>query len=84
MNNIIKCLLLLVFLLFLYSLIGRMPQADDAWLGEHAYWQTKLGYVKSEIYPKHRFWIFHYSGDSDIFLRFYIEVQCQLLALSDK
>ena len=49
MNNIIKCLLLLVILLFLYSLIGRMPQADDAWLGEHAYWQTKLGYVKSEL-----------------------------------
>ncbi len=49
MNIIIKCLLLLVFLLFLYSLIGRMPQVDDAWLGEHAYWQNKLGYVKSEL-----------------------------------
>jgi len=36
-------------LLFAYSLVLRAPHVDDAWLGEHAYWQSKLGYVKSEL-----------------------------------
>ena len=46
---LLKLFLLAVILLFLYSLIGRVPDLDDAWLGEHAYWQYKLGYVKSEL-----------------------------------
>jgi hypothetical protein len=49
MNNIIKYILLMMLLIFIYSLIGRKPHIDDAWLGEHAYWQSKLGYVKSEL-----------------------------------
>ncbi len=36
-------------LLFVYSLFYRIPHIDDAWLGEQVYWQTKLGYVKSEL-----------------------------------
>lgn len=46
---IIKLLLLATVLLFFYSLINRPPDVDDAWLGEHAYWQAKLGFVKSEL-----------------------------------
>jgi hypothetical protein len=33
----------------MYSLIQRPPDIDDAWLGEHAYWQSVLGYVKSDL-----------------------------------
>lgn len=46
---IIKLLLLAVFLLFVYSLIDRIPDIDDAWIGEPAYWQYKLGFAKSEL-----------------------------------
>lgn len=35
--------------LFGYSLYNRPPDADDAWIGEHAYWQAKTGHVKSEL-----------------------------------
>jgi len=47
--HIIKLLLLATILLFLYSLINRPPDDDDAWFGEHAYSQSKLGFVKSEL-----------------------------------
>lgn len=40
---------LLVLSLFIFSLFQRPPDIDDAWLGEHAYWQSKLGYVKSDL-----------------------------------
>jgi hypothetical protein len=46
---IIKVILLISIIIFAYSLINRQPDIDDAWLGEHAYWQAKLGYVKSEL-----------------------------------
>jgi len=46
---IIKILITAFFLLFILSLINRKPNVDDAWLGEHAFWQEKLGYVKSEL-----------------------------------
>ena len=36
-------------ILFIYSLIHRIPDVDDGWLGELAYFQAKLGYVKSEL-----------------------------------
>ena len=36
-------------LLFLYSLFGRIPDIDDAWIGEYAYWFAKDGYVHSEL-----------------------------------
>ena len=36
-------------LLFIYSLIHRIPDVDDAWVGEFAYFQSKLGYAKSEL-----------------------------------
>lgn len=48
-DTLIKITLLFVFALFLYSLIERIPNIDDAWLGEHAFWMSKLGYVKSEL-----------------------------------
>jgi hypothetical protein len=46
---IIKGLLLIIGLLFAYSLVNRFPDIDDAWLGENAYWQSKIGYAKSEL-----------------------------------
>jgi hypothetical protein len=36
-------------LLFISSFIHHPPGVDDAWIGEHAYWMSKLGYVKSEL-----------------------------------
>ncbi|WP_026464113.1 glycosyltransferase family 39 protein [Adhaeribacter aquaticus] len=47
--NYLKVLLAATILLFIYGLIERVPDIDDAWLGEHAYWLAKLGYVKSEL-----------------------------------
>ncbi len=41
--------LVLVGGLYLFSLIDRSPDIDDAWLGELAYWQSQLGYAKSEL-----------------------------------
>jgi hypothetical protein len=38
-----------LILLFIYSLFGRKPDADDAWIGEYAYWFAKDGYVHSEL-----------------------------------
>jgi 4-amino-4-deoxy-L-arabinose transferase-like glycosyltransferase len=35
--------------LFLFSLWQRVPDVDDAWIGEHAYWLAEKGYVKSEL-----------------------------------
>jgi len=45
----VKILLILLCVLFAYSLYERQPHVDDAWLGEHAWYQSKLGYVKSEL-----------------------------------
>jgi hypothetical protein len=42
-------LLIALILLFLYSMIGRMADADDAWIGEYAYWFARDGYVHSEL-----------------------------------
>lgn len=36
-------------LLFIFSFWNHPPGVDDAWIGEHAYWMSKLGYVKSEL-----------------------------------
>ncbi len=46
---LVKVCLLLVAGLFLYSLYARQVDLDDAWLGEHAWYQAKAGYVKSEL-----------------------------------
>ena len=48
-KKLIYILLGSTILLFLYSLWQRIPDADDGWLGEHAYWLAKFGYVKSEL-----------------------------------
>lgn len=48
-NSIIKYISVIIILLFFYSLYHRAPHVDDAWLGEHAYWQSKIGFVKSEL-----------------------------------
>ena len=42
-------LLIAIVALYIYSLWGRVPDIDDAWLGEYAYWLEKLGYVRSEL-----------------------------------
>jgi hypothetical protein len=46
---VVKIVLLLLAGLFLYSLYARQVDIDDAWLGEHAWYQAKDGYVKSEL-----------------------------------
>lgn len=38
-----------ILLIYIISLIGRPQHVDDAWMGEHAYWFAKSGYVKSEL-----------------------------------
>ena len=45
---LIPLIVFLVFL-FIYSLWGRMPDVDDAWIGEYAYWFAKDGHVHSEL-----------------------------------
>ncbi|NTW26573.1 MAG: hypothetical protein HGA37_17885, partial [Lentimicrobium sp.] len=45
----IKILIVLTLLLFAYSLWQRTPDIDDAWIGEHAYWMSQNGFVKSEL-----------------------------------
>ena len=36
--------------LFIASLHDRKMHGDDAWLGEQAYWMSKLGYVRSNLF----------------------------------
>jgi hypothetical protein len=48
-NHIIILLLAIVSLLYIFSLFHRVVDIDDAWDGDFAYWQAKLGYVKSEL-----------------------------------
>lgn len=45
----VKPALFVLFLLYLFSLYNRVPDVDDAWIGEHAYWFSEKGYVKSEL-----------------------------------
>ena len=45
----VKILLVLLCALFVYSLYERQPHIDDAWLGEHAWYQSHSGYVRSEL-----------------------------------
>lgn len=47
--HLVRILFALLVFLFVYSLFGRKLHVDDAWLGEHAWYQSKLGYVKSEL-----------------------------------
>jgi len=47
--TIVKVLILLTSMLFVFSLWQRSPDIDDAWIGEHAYWMAEKGYVKSEL-----------------------------------
>jgi hypothetical protein len=42
-------LLVLLTALYIFSLPGRTPDIDDAWIGEHAYWLAHTGKVKSEL-----------------------------------
>lgn len=48
-NRLIKIALFIIIVLFAYSLWQRVPDIDDAWIGEHAYWLSEKGYVKSEL-----------------------------------
>ncbi len=36
-------------ILYIYSLIHRIADVDDAWVGELAYFQSKLGFARSEL-----------------------------------
>ena len=35
--------------IYIYGLFGRIPDIDDAWIGEYAYWLAKDGYAHSEL-----------------------------------
>lgn len=48
-NSAVAVALFAVCALFVYSLIFRVPHLDDAWISEWAFWQSKLGYAKSEL-----------------------------------
>lgn len=45
----LKPVLFLLFALYLYSLWGRVPDIDDGWIGELAYWLSQDGQVRSEL-----------------------------------
>jgi 4-amino-4-deoxy-L-arabinose transferase-like glycosyltransferase len=47
--RLVKPALFILLLIFIFSLWQRVPDIDDAWIGEHAYWQAENGYVKSEL-----------------------------------
>ncbi len=46
---LLKIILGVIILVYIFSLIGRSPHVDDAWLGEHAYWLAETGQAKSEL-----------------------------------
>lgn len=48
-KNKVWVLVGLLLSVFIYSWWHRVPHIDDAWIGEHAYWLSELGYVKSEL-----------------------------------
>ena len=45
---LIPVLILLCFI-YIYGLWDRIPDIDDAWIGEYAYWLEKDGYAHSEL-----------------------------------
>ncbi|MGE5317548.1 MAG: ArnT family glycosyltransferase [Chloroflexota bacterium] len=47
--KLVKPIIAGIIILFIFSLLYRMPDIDDGWIGEHAYWLSELGYVKSEL-----------------------------------
>lgn len=47
--TLVKLLIVVNLLLYVYSLWQRQPDVDDAWIGEHAYWLVKNGFVKSDL-----------------------------------
>ncbi len=48
-SRLLKPSLFIILLLFIYSIWQRVPDIDDAWIGEHAFWLSEVGYVKSEL-----------------------------------
>ncbi|MFH1118664.1 MAG: hypothetical protein V1775_02490 [Bacteroidota bacterium] len=47
--RLVSILLIIQVVFYIYSLFGRIPDIDDAWIGEHAYWMAKEGHVRSEL-----------------------------------
>lgn len=45
----LKFLFCFTLLLLIYSFWQKEPHIDDAWLGEHSYWMSEKGFVKSEL-----------------------------------
>jgi len=45
----LKPVFIVFALLYLYSLWGRIPDIDDGWIGELAYWLAEDGQVRSEL-----------------------------------
>jgi hypothetical protein len=48
-STLLKIALLTLSGLLIYSFYHKVVNIDDCWLGEHAYWLAKLGFVKSEL-----------------------------------
>ncbi len=49
LERVLLFLIVVQVIFYLFSLFGRMPDIDDAWIGEHAYWLAKIGHAKSEL-----------------------------------
>ena len=47
--TLVKLLIAANLLLYAYSLWQRQPDVDDAWIGEHAFWLAKNGFVRSDL-----------------------------------
>ena len=48
-TNILYAILAFGFLLFVYSLYQRIPNVDDAWIGEQVFWLDHNGVVKNVL-----------------------------------
>lgn len=48
-TNILHTFLVLGLLLFVYSLYQRIPNIDDAWIGEQVFWLNQEGLIKNVL-----------------------------------
>ncbi|HLN53072.1 MAG TPA: hypothetical protein VK212_05145 [Lentimicrobium sp.] len=48
-QKLVPVFLVIQVIFYFFGLYGRMPDIDDAWIGEHAYWMAETGHAKSEL-----------------------------------
>lgn len=49
-NHYLLGLIVLIVVYYIYGFVGKYIHMDEAIIGEHAYWFSKLGYVKSQLF----------------------------------